>query len=82
LYGGDIAAFDRGAPEQPRCWAFLALGAIFICNGTLWCLAVAAFSAKTASRFRQSGRAMRWINRVLGGMFITLGVRMAMLQAR
>jgi threonine/homoserine/homoserine lactone efflux protein len=48
----------------------------------LWCLGVAAFSARTASRFRQSGRAMRWINRALGGMFVCLGARMAMLQAR
>jgi threonine/homoserine/homoserine lactone efflux protein len=68
------------APHQAL--AFLLLGAIFIFNGTLWCLGVAAFSARTASRFRQSGRAMRWINRTLGGMFVCLGARMAMLQAR
>jgi threonine/homoserine/homoserine lactone efflux protein len=68
------------APHQAL--AFLLLGAIFIFNGTLWCLGVAAFSARTASRFRQSGRAMRWINRALGGMFVCLGARMAMLQAR
>jgi threonine/homoserine/homoserine lactone efflux protein len=69
--------------EAPhKAIAFLLLGAIFICNGTLWCLAVAAFSARTASRFRQSGRALRWINRALGGMFVALGARMAMLQAR
>jgi threonine/homoserine/homoserine lactone efflux protein len=68
------------APRQAQ--AFLLLGTIFIFNGTLWCLGVAALSARTATRFRQSGEAMRWINRALGGMFVCLGVRMAMLQAR
>ncbi len=65
-----------------KALAFIVLGAIFIFNGTLWCLGVAAFSARTARRFRQSGAAMRWINRALGAMFVTLGARMAMLQAR
>src|SRR5215469_15070098 len=53
-----------------KALAFLALGAIFIFNSTLWCLGVAAVSARTARRLRQSNQAMRWINRALGGMFI------------
>ena len=57
-----------------------ALGLIFIFNGTLWCLGVAAFAARAARRVRQSGRAMRWINRALGGMFVYLGARIAMLR--
>jgi len=71
---------DAGAPH--KALAFLVLGLVFICNGTLWCLGVAAFAARTARHVRQSGRAMRWINRALGGMFIYLGARIAMLQAR
>ena len=62
--------------------AFLLLGLIFIFNGTLWCLGVAAFAASAAGRFRQSGRALLWINRVLGGLFVYLGIRIATLQAR
>ena len=62
--------------------AFLALGLIFISSGTLWCLGVAAFASKAASRIRQSGNVMLWINRVLGGMFVYLGIRVAMLQTR
>lgn len=62
--------------------AFLLLGLIFIGNGTLWCLGVAAFAARTASRLRRSGRLTLWINRVLGGMFVYLGARIALLQAR
>ena len=71
---------DGQAPH--KALAFVVLGAIFIFNGTLWCLFVAAFSARTASRFRQSGAAMRWVNRALGSMFVYLALRMAMLQAR
>jgi threonine/homoserine/homoserine lactone efflux protein len=71
---------DEASPH--KALAFIVLGAIFIFNGTLWCLGVAVVSARTASRFRQSGTAMRWINRALGAMFVTFGARMAMLQAR
>ena len=71
------------AAEAPhKGLAFLLLGLIFISNGTLCCLGVAAFAAGTASRVRQSGQAIAWINRGLGGMFVYLGARIAMLQAR
>ena len=71
---------DASAPS--KALAFLILGLIFVFNGTLWCLAVAAFSARAARRFQQSGPAIRWINRALGGMFVCLGARIAMFQAR
>jgi threonine/homoserine/homoserine lactone efflux protein len=71
---------EEAAPH--KALAFIVLGAIFIFNGTLWCLGVALVSARTASRFRQSGAAMAWINRALGSMFVYLGARMAMLQAK
>ena len=64
------------------CLAFLLLGAVFIFNGTLWCLGIAAFAAKAATRIRQSEGAIAWINRALGGLFVYLGVRVAMLEAR
>ena len=70
------------ADSEHKALAFLLLGAIFIFNGTLWCLGVAAFTARTANRVRQSGRAMAWINRALGTMFIYLGARLALLQIR
>jgi threonine/homoserine/homoserine lactone efflux protein len=65
-----------------KALAFIALGFIFIFNGTLWCLGVAAFAATAAGRLRQSSRAVLWINRALGGVFIALGVRVAMTQSR
>ena len=71
------------ATDSPhKAAAFVVLGLIFVFNGTLWCLGVAAFTASAAGRFRQSGGALRWINRALGGVFVYLGVRVAMLQVR
>ena len=57
-------------------------GLIFICNGSLWCFGVAVLAARTADRVRRSGQALLWINRALGGMFVYLGARIALLQAR
>jgi threonine/homoserine/homoserine lactone efflux protein len=68
------------SPSKP--FAFLLLGAIFVCNGTLWCLGVAAFAAKAAGRIKASSRALAWIDRALGGLFVYLGVRVAMLGSR
>jgi threonine/homoserine/homoserine lactone efflux protein len=71
------------AADSPhKAFAFLLLGLIFVCNGTLWCLGVAAFASKAAGRIRQSHQAWYWINRALGGLFVYLGVRVALLQTR
>ncbi len=71
------------AADSPhKAAAFVLLGLIFIFNGTLWCLGVAAFAASAAGRVRQSGQVLLWIDRTLGGLFIYLGVRVALLQAR
>jgi threonine/homoserine/homoserine lactone efflux protein len=71
------------ATDSPhRAAAFALLGLIFVFNGTLWCLGVAALAANADGRIRQSGQALRWINRALGGLFVYLSVRVAMLQAR
>ena len=71
------------AADSPhKAAAFLLLGLTFIFNGTLWCLAVAASAARAAGRVRQSGRAMAWVNRAIGGLFVFLGARIALLPAR
>jgi threonine/homoserine/homoserine lactone efflux protein len=70
-----VDASDKGL-------ALLLLGLIFVFNATLVCLCVAAFAARTARGVRQSGRAELWINRGLGGLFVYLGTRIALLQAR
>lgn len=76
-----LPQFVDGGSEH-KMLAFLLLGAVFIFNGTLWCLAIAAFAARAATRIRQSEGAIAWINRVLGGLFVYLGIRVAMLDAR
>jgi threonine/homoserine/homoserine lactone efflux protein len=71
------------AVDSPhKTLAFLLLGTIFVFNGTLWCLAVAAFATKAAARIRRSSGVIAWINRTLGGLFIYLGFRLAMLEIR
>jgi threonine/homoserine/homoserine lactone efflux protein len=68
------------SPHKPL--AFLLLGTIFIVNGTLWCLGVAVVAARAARRVRGSSAALLWLNRLIGGLFIYLGVRIAMLETR
>jgi threonine/homoserine/homoserine lactone efflux protein len=70
------------AESAHKTLAFLALGLIFITSGTLWCFGIAAFAARAAGRIRQSAGAMAWINRFLGGLFVYLGIRVAMLETR
>jgi threonine/homoserine/homoserine lactone efflux protein len=71
------------AADSPhKALAFVVLGAMFIFNGTLWCLGVAAVAAKTAGRFAQASGVTRWISRALGGLFVYLGIRIALFQAR
>lgn len=71
---------DADAPH--KALAFLLLGLIFVANGTLYCLALAAFAARAADRLRRSGTVMQWINRGLGALFVALGLRMALSEAR
>ena len=81
--GRRIGAPSSEASDSPhKAAAFGLLGLIFVFNGTLWCLGVAAFAASAAGGIRQSGQVLRWINRALGGLFVYLGVRVAMLEAR
>ncbi|CCE07397.1 putative amino acid efflux protein, LysE family [Bradyrhizobium sp. STM 3843] len=68
------------APQKPL--AFLLLGGIFIANSTIWCLGVAAVAARTARRVQSSSQAVAWLNRAIGGLFVYLGIRIALLDAR
>ena len=69
---------EADAPH--KALAFLTLGLIFIFNGTLWCLAVAIVAARAARRMQTSGRAIAWVNRGIGALFIYLGGRIALAQ--
>jgi threonine/homoserine/homoserine lactone efflux protein len=69
------------ADAPDKALAFLVLGLIFVVNGTLYCLALAAFAARAADRLRRSGPVLQWINRGLGALFVALGVRVALARA-
>ena len=62
------------APSKPA--AFLILGLTFITTGTLWGLVLAFFAAPIGARLRQRSEASRWLNRLAGGLFVALGIRM------
>jgi len=57
--------------------AFLFLGAVFIFNGTLWCLVLALGASAAARRLRAAPSASTLIRRATGALFVGLGVRLA-----
>jgi threonine/homoserine/homoserine lactone efflux protein len=66
---------DQDAPD--KVLGFLFLGMVFNVNGTLWNLFVAWSSARVGHRARSHHRYGVWLNRVAGGVFIGLGIRLA-----
>lgn len=67
---------DANAANKPL--AFVILGAIFDFNGMLWCMFLAVFTAKASARIKLSARASTILNRLTGGLFVWLGVRLAL----
>jgi threonine/homoserine/homoserine lactone efflux protein len=59
-------------------FAFLLLGAIFNFNGTLWNLFVAWSTARLSSRLAPGAAFKRWFNRCVGGLFVFIGIRLAL----
>lgn len=57
---------------------FLILGLTFILTGTIWCLALALFSASLSASIRKNHKIKRWLNRITGGIFIGLGIKLAL----
>ena len=66
------------ADAPSKALAFLYLGAIFDINGTLWNLFVAWSTARISRRFGAGGRFKLWFNRCVGGLFIAVGIRLAL----
>ena len=67
---------DAAAPN--KALAFVALGMIFNVNGTLWNLLVAWLGAGVGRRLAVRGEATRWFGRAVGGLFVYLGIRLAL----
>jgi threonine/homoserine/homoserine lactone efflux protein len=70
---------DSAAPNP---LAFLFLGAIFDINGTLWNLLLARLAAGISSALAPSMTFKQWFNRCVGGVFILVGLRLALADNR
>jgi threonine/homoserine/homoserine lactone efflux protein len=67
---------DANAPH--KALAFIVLGAIFNINGMLWCHALALFTAQAKARLKLNPAVTQWLNRATGGLFVWLGVKLAL----
>lgn len=57
---------------------FLILGLTFIFTGTVWCLILAFFASKLSHKIRENFRFKKWLDRITGGIFIALGISLAL----
>jgi threonine/homoserine/homoserine lactone efflux protein len=67
---------DAHAPN--KALAFIVLGTIFNVNGMLWANGLALFTAKASARIKLHPAVAQWLNRVTGGLFVWLGVKLAL----
>ncbi|NHZ44801.1 LysE family translocator [Massilia aquatica] len=61
-----------------KALAFVILGCIFNLNGMLWCTSLALFTAQASARIKINPSVSLWLNRVTGGLFIWLGIKLAL----
>jgi threonine/homoserine/homoserine lactone efflux protein len=66
------------ADSASKPLAFIILGCIFNFNGMLWCHGLAVFTAFASARLKVKPLAALWLNRVTGGLFVALGLRLAL----
>jgi threonine/homoserine/homoserine lactone efflux protein len=66
------------ADSTSKPLAFLILGCIFNFNGMLWCNGLAVFTAFASARLKLKPLVSLWLNRVTGGLFLALGLRLAL----
>lgn len=62
---------------ESKTAAFLFLGAVFIFNGTIWCLILAWGASAMSRRFRENPSALSLFRRAAGALFVGLGLRLA-----
>ena len=58
--------------------AFIILGIIFNFNGMLWSVALSVFTGMASARLKVSPAVSLWLNRVTGGLFVWLGIKLAL----
>jgi len=67
------------APQaSSRVAAFLFLGAVFVFNGTLWCLVLVLGASALSRRLRRNAAGARRLRQATGAIFVGLGARLAL----
>lgn len=67
------------APDAPnKALAFIALGLLFNFNSMLWCHALAVSTAMASRRIQASEALVRWLNRLIGALFVSFGIKLAL----
>lgn len=67
------------APDATnQALAFVALGFIFNFNGMLWCHVLVFASAAAGRRWRAGGVVAGWLNRLIGLVFVSFAIRLAL----
>jgi threonine/homoserine/homoserine lactone efflux protein len=66
------------ADAPNKALAFIILGCIFNANSMLWCHFLAASSAMASQRLKLNPAVTAWLNRITGGLFIALGIKLAL----
>ena len=67
------------APQaSSRVAAFLFLGAVFVFNGTLWCLVLVLGASALSRRLRRNAAGARRLRQATGAVFVGLGARLAL----
>ena len=66
---------DSATPSKTT--AFLILGLTFVTTGTIWCLILAWFASVFSARLRGNATMAALLNRIVGALFIFLGLRLA-----
>jgi threonine/homoserine/homoserine lactone efflux protein len=67
------------APDAPsRVLSFLFLGAVFVFNGTLWCLVLVLAASALSGRLRRNAAGARRLRQATGAVFVGLGARLAL----
>ncbi|QKJ66470.1 LysE family translocator [Deefgea piscis] len=63
---------------ENKALAFILLGCIFNLNGMLWCHLLAVTSAMASQRLQASRAVSQWLNRLIGALFISFGIKLAL----
>ena len=67
---------------DPAFLPFMALGLVFFATGSIWCLSLVFGAAWLSARFRARPSAGGMLKKITGALFIGLGIRLALSQAR